>query len=161
MRNKHTGAHTRFHTWGGTLQTVRSCCYPFSRTQPWSGSREAFKDESAFIAQGAPALLLPKRRNLTCSSWEMQSNSHTRRLPSAGSLLSFSVGKQQLASDSWWTHHQPEEAGMGMEKLNNPGHFTCSLHNWYTMGLLDRQMHNGVSTLLHEQNPLCGCGVRW
>lgn len=26
-----------------------------------------------------------------------------------------------------------------MEKLNDPGHFTCSLHNWYTMGLLDRR----------------------
>lgn len=43
--------HTQFHTQGGEWQTMRSCCYPFSCSHLGPGSREAFKDNTALVAQ--------------------------------------------------------------------------------------------------------------
>lgn len=43
--------HTIFHTQGGEWQTVRSCCYPFSRSRLGPESSEAFKDDTAVEAQ--------------------------------------------------------------------------------------------------------------
>lgn len=156
-----TRAHTHDFTHGEAhCRQWEAVAILFPAPSHDKGSRKAFKDETAFIAQGAPALLLPRRRNLTCSSCEMQSSSHTRRLPSAGSLLSFSVGKQQLGL--WLLLDTPlarrSRKGHGKTEWSWTFHlFTAQLvHNGFV-----GQTHNGVSTLLHEQNPLCGCGVMW
>lgn len=147
IRQTHGCTHV-FFIRGKANSRLEKLLLPFLLHPAGTEKQGAFGRWHSVCSAGCPATLLPSR------TWPAMPGRCRAALtpadcPAQGAPFPRQQKSSSWTSDSCWTHGWPEELGRGTGKQNDPELTIFSLHYWYAM--LDRQTHNGFSTLLHNK----------